>query len=132
MPAFVNNKFGASGRSDDDGTMVCCFSRKKSRNDCRICADVMTCRSYAQNAAARADACHGVALAKAGRSERDRETGRDEVIREGGVPADVGAELIRDFDVGEVFISVPFNRDRPGDEERKSSSRGGETRLDVK
>src|SRR5712691_9421041 len=35
------NQFGASGRSDDDGTMVCCFSRKKSRNDCRISADVM-------------------------------------------------------------------------------------------
>src|ERR1700746_3775864 len=41
MPAFVNSRFGASGRSDDDGTMVCCFSRKKSRNDCRISADVM-------------------------------------------------------------------------------------------
>ena len=25
----------------DDGTMVCCFSPKKSRNDCRICAEVM-------------------------------------------------------------------------------------------
>ena len=41
MPAFVNSRFGASGRSDDDGTMVCFFSRKKSRNDCRISVDVM-------------------------------------------------------------------------------------------
>ena len=41
MPAFVNSKFGASGRSGEDCTMVCCFSRKKSRNDCRISADFM-------------------------------------------------------------------------------------------
>ena len=41
MPALVKSRFGESGRSDDDGTMVCCFSRKKSRNDCRISADVM-------------------------------------------------------------------------------------------
>jgi hypothetical protein len=41
MPAFVNKRLGDSGRSDDDGTMVCFFSRKKSRNDCRICAEVM-------------------------------------------------------------------------------------------
>src|SRR6202140_2381663 len=41
MPALVKSKLGESGRSDDDGTMVCCFSRKKSRNDCRICAEVM-------------------------------------------------------------------------------------------
>ena len=41
MPALVKSRFGASGNSDDDGTMVCCFSRKKSRNDCRICAEVM-------------------------------------------------------------------------------------------
>jgi mannose-6-phosphate isomerase-like protein (cupin superfamily) len=41
MPALVKSKFGASGSSDDDGTMVCCFSRKKSRNDCRICAEVI-------------------------------------------------------------------------------------------
>src|SRR5438552_18561584 len=41
MPALVNNRFGASGRSDDDGIMVCFFSWKKSRNDCRISDDVM-------------------------------------------------------------------------------------------
>ncbi len=41
MPALVKSRFGASGRSDDDGTMVCFFSRKKSRNDCRICAEVI-------------------------------------------------------------------------------------------
>src|SRR5439155_26296759 len=41
MPAFVKRRFGASGNSDDDGTMVCFFSRKKSRNDCLIYAEVM-------------------------------------------------------------------------------------------
>src|SRR5260370_11568630 len=41
MPAFVKSRFGASGRSEDDGTMECCFSRKKSRKDCLICAEVM-------------------------------------------------------------------------------------------
>ena len=41
MPALVKNKLGESGSRDDDGTMVCCFSRKKSRNDCLICAEVM-------------------------------------------------------------------------------------------
>src|SRR5438552_16613103 len=41
MPAFVKSRFGASGKSNDEGTIVCCFSRKKSRNDCRICAEVI-------------------------------------------------------------------------------------------
>src|SRR4029077_8971942 len=41
MPALVKSRFGASGNSDEDGTIVCCFSRKKSRNDCRICAEVI-------------------------------------------------------------------------------------------
>src|SRR5437899_8899907 len=41
MPAFVKSRFGASGSSDDDGTMVCFLSRKKSRNDCRISAEVI-------------------------------------------------------------------------------------------
>ena len=41
MPAFVKSKLGASGKSDDDGTMICFFSRKKSRNDCLICAEVI-------------------------------------------------------------------------------------------
>jgi 4-amino-4-deoxy-L-arabinose transferase-like glycosyltransferase len=38
---LVKRRFGASGNSGDDGTIVCCFSRKKSRNDCRISAEVM-------------------------------------------------------------------------------------------
>src|SRR5437867_1166824 len=42
MPALVKRRLGESGRSDDDGTMVCFFSRKKSRNDCLIWAEVMT------------------------------------------------------------------------------------------
>src|SRR5436305_14284419 len=41
MPALVKSRFGASGSRDDEGTIVCFFSRKKSRNDCRICAEVM-------------------------------------------------------------------------------------------
>src|SRR5437764_5852397 len=41
MPALVKRRFGASGKSEEEGTMVCCFSRKKSRNDCLICADVI-------------------------------------------------------------------------------------------
>src|SRR3954469_16670470 len=38
MPALVKSRLGESGRSEDEGTMVCCFSRKKSRNDWRIWA----------------------------------------------------------------------------------------------
>src|SRR5262249_36594877 len=41
IPALVKRRFGASGNSGDDGTIVCCFSRKKSRNDCLISAKVM-------------------------------------------------------------------------------------------
>ena len=41
MPAFVNSRFGVSGISEDDGTMVCCFDLKKSRNDWRICVLVI-------------------------------------------------------------------------------------------
>src|SRR5438067_13754450 len=41
LPALVESKFGASGSSDDEGTMLCCFSRKKSRKDWRISAEVM-------------------------------------------------------------------------------------------
>src|ERR1035437_398601 len=36
MPAFVNKRFGESGIRLDDGTMVCDFDLKKSRNDWRI------------------------------------------------------------------------------------------------
>jgi hypothetical protein len=31
IPAFVKSRFGESGISELLGTMVCCFSRKKSR-----------------------------------------------------------------------------------------------------
>ena len=41
MPAFVNRRFGESGKRLDDGTMACCFDLKKSRNDWRICVDVI-------------------------------------------------------------------------------------------
>ena len=33
MPALVKSRFGESGMRLEDGTMVCCFSRKKSRKD---------------------------------------------------------------------------------------------------
>src|SRR5579862_1352862 len=36
MPALVKSRFGESGRSEELGTIVCCFSRKKSRKDWRI------------------------------------------------------------------------------------------------
>src|SRR6185369_18042408 len=36
IPAFVKSRFGASGSRLDEGTMVCPFDLKKSRNDCRI------------------------------------------------------------------------------------------------
>src|SRR6188768_4093858 len=41
MPALVNSRFGLSGINEDDGTMVCDFDLKKSRNDWRICDDVI-------------------------------------------------------------------------------------------
>jgi hypothetical protein len=41
MPAFVNKRLGESGMRLDDGTMVCCFDLKKSRNDWRIWALVI-------------------------------------------------------------------------------------------
>src|ERR1017187_2569953 len=37
MPALVNSRLGLSGMRLEDGTMVCCFDLKKSRNDWRIC-----------------------------------------------------------------------------------------------
>src|SRR5208282_1990240 len=36
MPAFANSRFGALGSKLADGTIVCCFSRKKSKKDCLI------------------------------------------------------------------------------------------------
>src|SRR5436305_4079645 len=41
IPALVNSRFGESGSNDDEGTIVCSFSRKKSRNDCLISEPVM-------------------------------------------------------------------------------------------
>src|SRR6187402_3107723 len=41
MPALVKRRLGASGKSDDDGTIACCFSRKKLRKLSRISAPVM-------------------------------------------------------------------------------------------
>jgi hypothetical protein len=41
MPAFVNRRFGESGMRLEDGTMVCCFDWKKSRNDWRIWVEVI-------------------------------------------------------------------------------------------
>ena len=41
IPAFVKSRFGEVGISEADGTMVCFFSAKKSRKDCRMSRDVM-------------------------------------------------------------------------------------------
>src|SRR5690606_19320370 len=41
MPALVKSSPGESGRSEDDGTIVCFCWWKKSRKDWRICAEVM-------------------------------------------------------------------------------------------
>src|ERR1017187_6130795 len=41
MPALVNSRFGESGSRVEDGTMVCPFDLKKSRNDWRISALVI-------------------------------------------------------------------------------------------
>src|SRR5262245_58953137 len=36
IPALVNRRLGLSGMRLEEGTMVCCFGLKKSRNDWRI------------------------------------------------------------------------------------------------
>src|SRR3974390_1525025 len=41
MPALVKRRLGESGIRLEEGTMVCPFDLKKSRNDCRISALVM-------------------------------------------------------------------------------------------
>jgi len=38
----VKSRFGEVGIKDADGTMVCFFSSKKSRKDCRISREVIT------------------------------------------------------------------------------------------
>ena len=43
MPALVNSRFGESGIRLEEGTRVCPFDLKKSRNDCRISALVIVC-----------------------------------------------------------------------------------------
>jgi len=45
MPAFVNSKLGEDGMSEAEGTTVCRFSQKKSRNDWRMDCEVMSVRS---------------------------------------------------------------------------------------
>src|SRR5687768_6421344 len=44
MPAFVKRRFGLSGMRLEEGTMVCCFDLKKSRNDWRISLLVINVR----------------------------------------------------------------------------------------
>ena len=41
MPDSPNLLFTNAGMREDDGTTVCCFDWKKSRNDWRICVLVM-------------------------------------------------------------------------------------------
>src|SRR5437660_524735 len=46
MPALVNSRFGASGSKLEDGTRVCRFDLKKSRNDWRISRLVIIAKSF--------------------------------------------------------------------------------------
>src|SRR5437667_8542262 len=63
MPALVNRRFGASGRRLEEGTMVCCFDLKKSRNDRRISALVISKSILnSEEAKARRRASDSVAL----------------------------------------------------------------------
>jgi hypothetical protein len=41
MPALVKRRPGESGKSDDEGTIVCSRAAKNSRKDWRISADVI-------------------------------------------------------------------------------------------
>ena len=41
MPAFVKSRPGDCGINEAEGTMLCCFSRKKSRKEVRISEAVM-------------------------------------------------------------------------------------------
>src|ERR1700728_1964709 len=49
MPALVKSKFGAVGSRLAEGTMVCRFSRKKSKNDCLISEAFMIKRPDAES-----------------------------------------------------------------------------------
>src|SRR5437763_8222072 len=71
MPALVNSRFGESGSSDEEGTIVCCFSRKKSRKDWRIWALViMAGRGYRGSGWARYTKLCGGAAANGQHGER--------------------------------------------------------------
>src|SRR2546428_416833 len=63
MPAFVKSRFGASGNSELDGTMVCCFSWKKSRKLWRISFEVIGAnlmQTCVASVGVQASACPGV------------------------------------------------------------------------
>ncbi len=46
MPALVKRRLGESGIKLEEGTRVCCFDLKKSKNDCRISALVIGQRCF--------------------------------------------------------------------------------------
>src|ERR1043166_8573609 len=66
MPAFVKRRFGESGMSDALGTMVCLFSRKKSRNCWRIWVLVSMARGVVWRVEKGAQATWRGAKVKAG------------------------------------------------------------------
>ena len=74
MPAFVKSRFGESGMSELLGTMVCCFSRKKSRNCWRIWVLVSMAYGAAKTAEKGAQATSDGAKVKRGH-ETWRQTG---------------------------------------------------------
>ena len=52
-------------------------------------------------------------------SEPPGKAGGYEVIGEGSIAADVRMILFRNFDVGEIFVRVPLERDRAGNRKRE-------------
>ena len=49
MPALVNRRPGDSGNNDEDGTILCSFSLKKSKKDCRISLEVIDMNKNKKN-----------------------------------------------------------------------------------
>src|ERR1035437_4349428 len=85
MPAFVNSRLGAVGMSEADGTMVCCFDLKKSRNDWRISALVIFRGRWHKTMAAAKGGKRGIGRgARVGRRAGPRPAGQCAGLRDSG------------------------------------------------